>query len=193
VQKLAGDVRALRASVEAFGARANQTGKIAAAVDTLTARLDAAKSETSALISALADKIERARREPEEKHSQLLSRLDRMEQRFSAPAALGSTSASAAPPASAAQKQTQFALAAGKLPAEPENGQRKPRLITNWIVRDAYDGIALVESSRGAIEVAPGETIPGAGKVKSIERRGAGWIVITSQGIVDSAYGTLLP
>lgn len=58
--------------------------------------------------------------------------------------------------------------------------------MTNWIVRDVYDGIALVESPQGAVEVAPGEVIPGAGRVISIERRGAGWIVITNRGLVDS-------
>ncbi|MGB6325886.1 MAG: YidB family protein [Methylocella sp.] len=68
-----------------------------------------------------------------------------------------------------------------------------PRLITNWVVRDVYNGIALVESPRGSIEVAPGETIPGAGMVKSIERRGGGWIVITSRGLIDSARDSFQP
>ncbi|MGH6837509.1 MAG: YidB family protein [Methylocella sp.] len=68
-----------------------------------------------------------------------------------------------------------------------------PQLITNWIVRDVYNGIALVESPRGSIEVAPGEIIPGAGTVKSIERRGGGWIVITSRGLIDSARDNFRP
>jgi len=63
----------------------------------------------------------------------------------------------------------------------------KPQLLTNWVVRDVYRGIALVEGPRGSVEVGPGETIPGAGTVKSIERRGNGWIVVTSRGLVDSA------
>ena len=73
------------------------------------------------------------------------------------------------------------------LPFNSVSGTRNPQLITNWVVRDVYDGIALVESPRGSIEVTPGETIPGAGTVRAIERRGAGWIVITSRGVVDSA------
>jgi uncharacterized protein YidB (DUF937 family) len=60
-----------------------------------------------------------------------------------------------------------------------------PQLITNWVVRDVHDGIALVESPRGSMEVAPGEIIPGAGTVESIERRGGGWIVITSRGLIQ--------
>jgi len=68
-----------------------------------------------------------------------------------------------------------------------------PQLITNWVVRDVYQGIALVASPRGSIEVAPGEIIPGAGTVKSIERRGRGWIVITSRGLIDSARDSFHP
>jgi uncharacterized protein YidB (DUF937 family)/TolA-binding protein len=68
-----------------------------------------------------------------------------------------------------------------------------PQLITNWVVRDVYDGVALVESPRGSIEVAPGQIIPGAGTVKSIERRGGGWIVITSRGLIDSARDSFRP
>jgi uncharacterized protein YidB (DUF937 family) len=60
-----------------------------------------------------------------------------------------------------------------------------PQLITNWVVRDVHNGVALVESPHGSIEVAPGEIIPGAGTVKSIERRGGGWIVITSRGLIE--------
>ena len=63
--------------------------------------------------------------------------------------------------------------------------QSTPKLITNWVVRDVHDGIALVEGPRGSIEVAPGKIIPGAGTVELIERRGGGWIVITSRGLIE--------
>ena len=68
-----------------------------------------------------------------------------------------------------------------------------PQLITNWVVRDVYAGVAVVESPRGSMEVAPGELIPGAGTVKSIERRGGGWIVITSRGLINSARDRFQP
>ena len=68
-----------------------------------------------------------------------------------------------------------------------------PQLITNWVVRDVYNGVAVVESPHGSMEVAPGELIPGAGTVKSIERRGRGWIVITSRGLINSARDSYRP
>ncbi len=222
-QKLAEDLRSLKASVEVLRAQ-SQTAVESTRLENLKTRLDAIKSETSTSIASLADKVERAQREPEAKLSQIIERLDRMERQIAAPVAAASVGAVQASGTSAPRKQAQggrgdafnpslnpnapgaprplgsLAPAANTSPAgerlplfEPANGQRNPQLITNWVVRDVYDGIALVESPRGSIEVTPGETIPGAGTVKSIERRGAGWIVITSRGLVDSARDNFQP
>jgi hypothetical protein len=108
-----------------------------------------------------------------------------MEHQIGAPLAAGSAGAAATQ--ATAVSGNQLRVAQAKPPLDIPRGERNPRLITNWVVRDVYDGVALVERPRGSIEVMPGETIPGAGTVKSIERRGAGWIVITSRGVVNSA------
>jgi hypothetical protein len=61
----------------------------------------------------------------------------------------------------------------------------KERLIEDWILRDVDDGMALIESRRGRVrEVVPGETVPNAGRVESIERRGKTWVVVTSKGVI---------
>lgn len=179
VQKMTGDIHSLQASVESLRTAQGQTAKGVSALEGLTARLDGVKRETSAAIAAVAEKVDRVQREPETKLSQLIDRLDRLEREVAsrpAPAAA----------AAAVQKQPQVSIASAKPSTDAEEGQRRPRLITNWVVRDVYDGLALVESPRGTIEVAPGEILPGAGRVKSIERRGSGWVVITSEGVVDS-------
>ncbi len=185
VQKMAGDIHALQASMENLRAEQSQAAKTSSSFDGLSARLDAVRSETSAAISAMAAKVERVQREPEAKLSQVIDRLDRLERKITA----GASAAGAAPP----QKRAQIAGDAANIPLENADGSRKPHLITNWVVRDVYGGIALLEGARGTIEVTPGEIIPGAGRVKSIERRGPGWIVITSQGLVDSARDVFVP
>ncbi|HET6377754.1 MAG TPA: hypothetical protein VFG05_05530 [Methylocella sp.] len=185
LERLTADIGALQNKLVALE-RAQRAEKVSEAADALAARLNAARSESAAAIANLAEKIDRARREQDDKLIQLAARLDRMEQKL-ASATASLTGAGALPAPGAPQKRLQMALAAPKTQAEAGPWPRKPRLITNWVVRDAYDGLALVESPAGAIEVAPGEILPGAGRVKSIERRGAGWIVITSQGLVDSA------
>jgi hypothetical protein len=37
------------------------------------------------------------------------------------------------------------------------------------------------------MEVGPGDTLPGAGRVRSIERRNRQWVVVTSNGVIDSS------
>jgi hypothetical protein len=69
--------------------------------------------------------------------------------------------------------------------ASAETPHHGPQLLNDWIVRDVYRGIALVEGPQGAIEVVPGDVLPGAGVVRAIVRRGDGWIVLTSRGYVD--------
>lgn len=61
-----------------------------------------------------------------------------------------------------------------------------PKLLRDYSVEDVRFGIAVVDSRYGSQQVAPGDTIPGAGRVLRIERRGANWFVVTSLGVIAS-------
>ena len=63
----------------------------------------------------------------------------------------------------------------------------KPAILPGWVVREVYQGVALIEGRRGPLEVVPGVSIPGAGIVKSIDRRGNGWTVTTTKGLLAYA------
>jgi hypothetical protein len=205
-RKMAEDLRLLRTDVESLraaiaqNAAANNQHTLEKSLDGLKARLDGAKAETSAAIADLAGKVERLQRDPAAKLGEVTERLDRIERQTAAPLVTGSIAvapakAAGAPPQSRTPPETPQAKSQAK--AQPASAtataKTEPALITSWVVRDAYDGLALVENARGSIEVALGETIPGAGTVKAIERRGDGWIVITSRGLIDSARDTMLP
>jgi uncharacterized protein YidB (DUF937 family) len=221
-QEMAEDIRALKANVEALRAAQSQSGSDASALEGLKTRLDAVKAETGAAIAELMGEVESLQREPEAKLSQVIERLDRIEHQI-APLATASLGAASAPgnaaagkPAGVAQAKPPLENAHGQrkiggrgdafdpsqnptAPGVPRplgslaSAASTPQLITNWVVRDVYAGVAVVESPRGSMEVAPGELIPGAGTVKSIERRGGGWIVVTSRGIIDSARDSFHP
>ena len=61
--------------------------------------------------------------------------------------------------------------------------------VKGWVLRDVYDGLAVVQARGGELrEIGPGEYLPGAGQVRAIERRGRGWVVLTSRGVIASAY-----
>jgi hypothetical protein len=183
VKKMAGEIRALEASTDALRAGQSQAARIRTDFEGLTARIEAQKS-----VAAAAAEAERMRREQEAALPQITSRLDRLERKLAA------QDAAAAAPAvgETSQKTAPVGAVPAKLPVSPE-ASRKPHLITNWVVRDVYGGVALLESTHGTIEVALGEVVPGAGRVKAIERRGSGWIVITSRGLVDSASDVFTP
>ena len=96
---------------------------------------------------------------------------------------------------SAASTVKPLAPAAQKLPtlmarAEPpaRSGGVRPDsakpLLRDYSVEDVRNGIALIDSRYGTRQVAPGDIIPGAGRVLSIDRQGGSWFVLTSLGII---------
>ena len=75
--------------------------------------------------------------------------------------------------------------------AKPETAGKpdasaKPATVDGWLLRDVYGGVALVEGRAGLREVAPGEYVPGVGEIRSIERRGRAWVVVTSRGLIQA-------
>jgi hypothetical protein len=57
--------------------------------------------------------------------------------------------------------------------------------LSDYVVRDVRNGVALLLSSRGYRSVRAGDVLPGAGRVERIEDRDGRLIVVTSDGIID--------
>jgi hypothetical protein len=187
VRGLKKSIESLKASLDAEKAEAN------ASIAQLSAKLDRVQREEPKVTQASFDKSERAENKPKLEQAAdpkaIQATLDRAA-RAEKTAPMMTASIPATPAAQSARATTTQVPAtsprAQPLPMASAEPQRKPpQLLTNWVVRDVYDGIALVEGPEGAIEVTPGDTIPGAGTVRAIERRGGGWIVVTSRGLVD--------
>ena len=102
VQKMADEIRALKARVEAMHATQSLSAKDATALEGLKARLDAVKTETGAEIAELAGKVERMQRE----FTQVSERFDRVDHRVAAPLATAAPAAASASGAAVAHKQT---------------------------------------------------------------------------------------
>ncbi|HLH13122.1 MAG TPA: hypothetical protein VKV77_14755 [Methylovirgula sp.] len=159
-------------------------------IDALKASLEAEKAQTDASIAQLSAKLDQL-----EKLNPRLAALEKNERGEAKSEKAIDPKAIQATLERAARSERADAMTTASVPANVESKaqpaavepQRKPPLLTNWVVRDVYDGIALVEGPEGAIEVMPGDVLPGAGVVKSIERRGGGWVVLTSRGLVQYA------
>jgi outer membrane murein-binding lipoprotein Lpp len=179
VLRLTGDVRALKAAVEALKegidrTRAESHQKQAQVVE----RAERGSLDTASRLARLGeqvDRVETAVREPAAKVAALGDRLDRMEKQLAALAAPKVTPAAATGP-----EPVQTA----SVPAKPAE---RDTPVEGWVLHEVYDGIALIEGRRGRfMEVGRGDTVPGVGRVESIERRAKRWVVVTNRGVIDT-------
>lgn len=146
-----------------------------AAVAQLTARLDV-KTAAPAIADVVA-RLDKLDHDP--KFADITSRLDRIEHQVSSPLPTGSI----VPQTRVSAGQSVVSQDSVAAPSKPV----KTAVLDTYVLRDVYSGIALVEGRTGSVrEVVPGESLPGAGEVRSIERRGRTWVVVTSRGIINT-------
>jgi len=128
----------------------------------------------------LTEKIERlaiSLQEPGQKLSALEGRIDRMESQILTTLA-GLNTKPAAPATAPATEAREEPPAPKPVKSEPVDG---------WVLREVYDGMALVENrNRRLYEVMPGGVLPGVGRIEAIERRGARWVVVTDKGFIGA-------
>jgi hypothetical protein len=133
----------------------------------------------------LTEKVERlaiSLQEPGQKLSALEGRLDRMESQILTTLA-GLNTKPATPDAPTAPTPVEAAVKE-EAPA-PKLVKSEP--VEGWVLREVYDGAALVENrNRRLYEVMPGGVLPGVGRIEAIERRGARWVVVTDKGFIGT-------
>ncbi len=112
------------------------------------------------------ERSERQQAEPAAKLAKISEALERIEHRASAAADVTGSVKPAAQEAKAAPK---------------------PAILEDWVLRRVYDGSALIEGRVGVIEVEPGASLPGGGRVEAIRRQDGHWVVITNRGLIVSA------
>lgn len=185
-----------------YGARLDQVGQrsdpnASARLADLSARLDALEKKSAAPapnsveLSELGTKLEKLEKKvaaatPSKEVSDLAIRLDKLEKRTAA-----ALDGPAKPEADAGSKH---ATSSAKAQPPGPNGDARPGaarpVMRDYSVSDVQDGFAVIESRYGSQEVAPGDFIPGAGRVLRIERRGGVWYVLTSNGVIGRGSGT---
>jgi len=168
------DLRKVAAEVKS---ESGVTRDLGGALAQLTARVDRVDHDQSARLDKLADRIDH---DSTARIADLASRLDKLEKRPPAVVAVAPTAPTPSPRLAA--------LAARPDPLvsnETTGSIEKPRapLRGYWLV-EAHDDFAVVDGRDGPQQVAPGDVLPGAGRVLRIERRGHDWVVVTSSGII---------
>lgn len=72
-------------------------------------------------------------------------------------------------------------------PTVSEAKPAKPPVVEGWVLRSVSDGVALVEGRHGMIEIEPGDSLPGIGRIHEIKRQDGHWVVVTPKGLIVSA------
>jgi hypothetical protein len=180
------------ARLDKLGERVDQDSSsrladIAARLDKLEkkAALPPTPASESADVVARLDKLEKkvaVAAAPASEIAGLTTRLNKLEKRA---AVAGASSANPLPPA-APKQSSLIARAEPSAPNETARSDNPGPLLGDYSVENVRDGIALVDSRSGPQEVAPGDSIPGAGRVLRIEKRGGDWFVLTSRGVIAS-------
>ena len=183
--------------LDKLGQGADQTS--ASRLAEMTARLEKLEKRVAAPgapaaeatdVSARIDKLEKklgAPTAPASEFAEIRTRLDKLEKKAVAQAG---TPTKVVPPKIVPPATTNSAALVAR--AEPSASKDaiapvapKP-LLRNYSVEDVQDGVAMLDSRYGPIQVAPGDLIPGAGRVLRIERHGPDWFVVTSVGVIGS-------
>lgn len=122
------------------------------------------------------DKVEKAQTEPSAKLAKLSEAVEKLRAAqtaapapvAAAPAAAKDITGSIAPPATAAPKPE-----IARLPT-----------VEGWVLRDAGNGVALIQGRQGIFEVYAGDPVPGLGRVDAIRKQDGRWVVVTSKGLI---------
>jgi len=148
----------------------------------VVARLDALEKKAAApamLASEIAGIVARL----DKLESGVVARLDKLEKRT----ALQAVSSATPLPPPAPRKSTAMGKAERSASNEIARLDGPAPLLRDYSVEDVHGGVAMVGSRHGVQEVAPGDLIPGAGRVLRIERRGGDWFVLTNRGVIASS------
>ncbi len=157
-----------------------QIARLHADIAAVKASIESSAKSSSAQYIKLGDRLDRfekAQAEPAAKLAKVADAVDRIEHRTPTLSA-----------ASAAREITGSVSAlapAPQLAAAPETRPATPPVLEAWRVRSVYNGAALIQARGGGImEVEPGDSLPGLGRIEAIRRQEGKWVVVTSKGLI---------
>jgi hypothetical protein len=156
---------------------------------TLKASVDGSAKQSNAQVAKIADRMERAEKgqaDTTAKLARTAESLDRLERRLAAPAAAGDITGSLPTgtlgtlPAGPGDRTAALADPKRAAPAQPA-------ILEGWVLRDVFNGAAMIQTPRnGILEVIPGDTLPGLGRIEGVRRQDGRWVVVTSRGLIVS-------
>jgi hypothetical protein len=66
----------------------------------------------------------------------------------------------------------------------PEKAKLPRRVVKGWSVRQAYEGIAILQGPPGVVEVVLGQEVPGLGRIEEMKIENGQLMVVSSAGAI---------
>jgi hypothetical protein len=152
-------------------------------LDGLRTAVDLSSKATSDRFGRFAENLDRIERVS----SSSTAKLDKLAQaQTQAPMPVASQSQ---PPAPAMPMMASAASApevTGSVPPS-ERGSVPRKAVKGWAVRQAYEGIAILQGPNGVVETILGQQVPGLGRIEEIRSENGRLVVLSSSGAVYSA------
>jgi len=164
------DIRNLRDTVVQLR---RQVSGVSESLDGLRTSVDLSSKATTARFGRFADNLDRIERAS----SSSTAKLDRLAQ-----------AAVSAPPQPPAQSMPMTSGGSGidttgsLLPSERASAPKK--VVKGWSVRQAYEGIAILQGPNGLVEAILGQQVPGLGHIEEIRNENGRLIVLSSSGAI---------
>ena len=164
------DIRNLRDTVAQLR---RQVSGISESLDGLRTSVDLSSKATTDRFGRFADNLDRIERAS----SSSTAKLDRLAQ-----------AAVSAPPQPPAQSMPMTSGGSGidttgsLLPSERASAPKK--VVKGWSVRQAYEGIAILQGPNGLVEAILGQQVPGLGHIEEIRNENGRLLVLSSSGAI---------
>jgi hypothetical protein len=177
IKAQAGVIAALEARLKAMETAPTDTATLKPAIEILAQRIDEIARRQTAALTQTSSRLDRSDRDMATRLDRMNERMDRIEKQVSSSVPVGST-----------PKNVTAVPRAATEPAVVEAKAEDPdaKALRGYVLRDVFRGGALVESRYGLMEVFPGVQLPGAGRVRSVEKRDGRWVVVTTAGLIEA-------
>jgi hypothetical protein len=147
---------------------------------TLKASIDGSAKQANAQIAKIGDRMDRAEKSQAETSAKLAKTAEALD-RLHRPMGNGAPDTTGAVSGAAGERTA--ALSDPKRPGS----SAQTAILDGWVLRDVYNGAAMIQTPRnGFVEVIPGDTLPGLGRIEGVRRQDGRWVVVTSRGLIVS-------
>jgi hypothetical protein len=138
--------------------------RIGREVAALKSNVDVSAKSASAQMARLNERMEKTDKAQSEATAKVAKLADTLERSAAADHTVTGSIATAVPPVPS-------------LPAQSA-------IVDGWALRSVQNGTALIQGRIGLVEVEPGDSLPGLGRIETIRRQDGRWVVVTSRGLI---------